>query len=214
MLYFANPCADPVVAAAMNAGTLGYIDTLAQGNVRPAGVTWCADNGCFSDQWNENRWWSWLVANAGDAASCAFAVAPDVVGDAWLTHLKSAPWLPKIRNLGYPVAYVAQDGLEDLELPYDGTDWWDSFDVLFVGGTTAWKLGAAARRIVAEAKGRGKRVHMGRVNSERRYRYAQAIGCDSADGTFLTFGPTVNMPRLLSWLRLADHLPFDLGVIA
>ncbi len=37
------------------------------------------------------------------------------------------------------------------------------------------------------------------------YRYAAAIGCDSADGTYLTFGPDVNLPRLLSWTRLNDH---------
>ena len=30
---------------------------------------------------------------------------------------------------------------------------------------------------------RGKWVHMGRVNSTRRIRYAASIGCDSVDGT-------------------------------
>jgi hypothetical protein len=29
---------------------------------------------------------------------------------------------------------------------------------------------------------------------------AKRMGCDSADGTFLTYGPDVNLPRLLSWL--------------
>lgn len=43
---------------------------------------------------------------------------------------------------------------------------------------------------------------MGRVNSERRYRYALAIGCDSADGTYLTFGPDQNLPDVLAWSRL------------
>jgi hypothetical protein len=198
----------------MHDRTLGYIDTPAQGNVRPAGVTWCADNGCYSDKWDEQKWWKFLTDNAHDAASCLFAVAPDVVGDALATHERSAPWLQKIRDLGYPVAYVAQDGLESLELPYDGTDWWDSFDCLFVGGSTAWKLGPHARAIVAEAKARGKWVHMGRVNSEKRYRYAHAIGCDSADGTFLTFGPDVNLPRLKTWLRSVDQGALDLGVLS
>ena len=36
---------------------------------------------------------------------------------------------------------------------------------------------------MAEAKRRRKWVHMGRVNSERRIRYAASIGCDSIDGT-------------------------------
>ena len=54
---------------------------------------------------------------------------------------------------------------------------------------------------MAEAKARLKWVHMGRVNSLRRLRYASAIGCDSADGTYLRFGPDVNLPTLQGWLR-------------
>ena len=43
---------------------------------------------------------------------------------------------------------------------------------------------------------------MGRVNSLKRLRYADAIGCDSADGTYLTYGPGHRTcPRLLAWLR-------------
>lgn len=194
MLYFANPCT-PLVVAAMRDDQLGYIDTPAQGNRRPEGVMWCADNGCFSDKFDEAKWWEWLEANASAADTCLFAVAPDVVGDAVATLERSLPWLPRIRALGYPAAFVAQDGLEDLATP------WDEFDVLFIGGSTEWKLGHHARNLVREAKRRGKDVHMGRVNSAKRYRYAEAIGCDSADGTFLTYGPDVNLPRLLAWQR-------------
>jgi hypothetical protein len=101
------------------------------------------------------------------------------------------------------VAFVAQDGLESLTVP------WDDFDVLFIGGTTEWKLGPQARALVADAKARGKWVHMGRVNSERRYRYAHAIGCDSVDGTYLTFGPDENLPKLLRWARVEDQLALE-----
>jgi hypothetical protein len=192
----------------MHAGTIGYIDTPAQGNKRPAGVKWCADNGCFSDRFDEAKWWKFLTDNASDSASCLFAVAPDVVGDAQATLERSLPWLPKIRALGYPAAFVAQDGCETVGLP------WDEFDCLFIGGSTEWKLGPHARAVIAEARHRGKWVHMGRVNSEKRYRYAHALGCDSADGTFLTFGPDKNLPRLKTWLRSVDQGALDLGVIA
>ena len=202
-MYMANPCTEQVVDT-MIAGRLGYIDTPAQGNRRPAAVTWCADNGCYSDRWDEAKWWRFLTDNAHAATTCLFAVAPDVVGDAAATLDRSMPWMPKIRALGYRVAFVAQDGLESLTVP------WDDFDVLFIGGTTEWKLGPQARALVADAKARGKWVHMGRVNSERRYRYAHAIGCDSVDGTFLTFGPDVLLPRLLSWARVEDQGSFDL----
>ena len=193
MLYFANPCSGETVEA-MRDGQLGFIDTPAQRNLRPEGVTWCADNGCFSDKWDEGRWWRFLVKNAEHADTCLFAVAPDVVGDAAATAAKSTPWIEKMRDLGYPVAWVAQDGQENLPLP------WDRIDCLFIGGSTDWKLGAAARALVGEAKRRGKWAHMGRVNSKRRFDYARLIGCDSVDGTYLTFGPDQNLPKVLDWI--------------
>lgn len=200
-MYLANPCG-PSVVDAMQAGRLGFIDTPAQGNKRPAGVTWCADNGCFGKGYpGDDKWLGWLEKNAYAAKDCLFATAPDVVGDAAATLTRSTPFLPKIRALGYPAALVAQDGLEHLDIP------WEAFDVLFIGGSTEWKLGPAARELVRQAKQHGKQVHMGRVNSERRYRYAHEIGCDTADGTYLTFGPDVNLPRLLAWSRVEDQQP-------
>ena len=194
MLYFANPVRGGAQQA-MRDGTLGYIDTPAQGNRRPAGVTWCADNGCFGKGYpGAAGWLAWLERNAADAPQCRFATAPDVVGDAAATLQLSRPYLAQIRQFGYPAALVAQDGLENEVIP------WSEFDVLFIGGTTEWKLGPAAAEIVREAKARGKWVHMGRVNSRKRMRYADSIGCDSTDGTYLVFGPTVNFDRLMGWL--------------
>jgi cobyric acid synthase len=118
-----------------------------------------------------------------------------VVGDAAATLERSAPHLPRIRDLGYPAALVAQDGLELLEVP------WRSFDALFIGGTTEWKLGEHVAPLVAEAKARGMHVHMGRVNSRKRWRIAKALGCDTADGTFLAFAPRTNIPRFRMWLE-------------
>lgn len=205
MLYLANPCGTAVIDA-MGRGDIGLIDTPDQrqpmrvGQAHATGVAWCADNACFGKGYpGDDAWFAWLKSKLEHVDSCLFATAPDVVGDAAATLARSAPWLPKIRALGYRAALVAQDGLEHLDVP------WGEFDALFIGGSTEWKLGAAARELVAEAKRRGKHVHMGRVNSERRYRYALAIGCDSADGTYLTFGPEVNLPAVLAWSRLAHH---------
>lgn len=203
-MYLANPCSTATIDA-MRSGALGLIDQPNQNKVtgvdeaHEAGALWCADNGCYSDKWDADRWWAFLERNAHRADTCLFAVAPDVVGDAAATAERSAPWLARIRELGYPVAYVAQDGLEALPVP------WDDFDCLFLGGSTEWKLGPHARALAGEAKRRGKWLHMGRVNSERRFEYARAIGCDSADGTFLTYGPDVNLPQLLAWTRNADQ---------
>src|SRR5438445_6369403 len=117
MLYLANPCG-PDSLTAMRDGLLGFIDTPAQGNGRPAGITWAADNGCFGSGYpGDDRWLSWLHRQRGDAGRCLFATAPDVVGDAVATLARSRPFLPRIRRLGYPAAPVAQDGLEALTVP-------------------------------------------------------------------------------------------------
>jgi hypothetical protein len=184
----------------MRAGHIGMIATPAAGNAVEAGVDWVADNGCFNatSYPGDAAYLRWLTERLSFVAHCGFAVAPDVLCDAAATLERSAPMMRKIRTLGYPVALVAQNGLEHMAVP------WDEFDVLFLGGDTAWKLGTGARDLTAQARRRGKRVHCGRINSHRRLAYAHQIGCQSADGTYLAFGPDVNLPKLLRWLRVVN----------
>jgi hypothetical protein len=80
-------------------------------------------------------------------------------------------------------------------------------------GLTEWKLGHAAQRLARTAKPEfrpdaAKHVHMGRLNSGRRWRLAEVMGCDSADGTFLAFGPDKNLDRMSSW---PDHNLFGVA---
>lgn len=181
---------------------LGFMVTPEMGNaVDLTASTWAADNGCFThpERFDLERYLGWLAARPPH--TCLFATAPDVVGDAKATLERSAPVLPRLRALGYRAALVAQDGLEALPVP------WDSFDVLFIGGSTAWKLSDAALELVREAKRRGKWVHVGRVNSYRRLRLFTDAGADSADGTFLAFGPSANLPRLEAWLNRLQSQP-------
>jgi hypothetical protein len=105
-----------------------------------------------------------------------------VYGDARRTAEEFEIWAAAVERRGLPVGLVAQDGLEEM------TDWlartWHRLDALFIGGSTEWKLGPAAAALASEAKRRGKWVHMGRVNTKRRVRYAASLGCiDSIDGT-------------------------------
>lgn len=166
---------------------------------------WAADNACFNhpERFVTEEYLAWLGNfPLPQRKACLFATAPDVlntlpdgtkVGDAAATLRRSLPVLPAIRELGFKAALVAQDGLEDLFVP------WLLFDVLFIGGSTEWKLSDHARDLSREAIRRGKTVHMGRVNSYKRLKIADSFGCDTADGTFLKFGPTENLGRLLSW---------------
>lgn len=84
---------------------------------------------------------------------------------------------------------------------------WSEFDALFIGGDDEFKLGPDVQPLITEAKRRGLWVHQGRCNSLRRLRIAQVQGCDSADGTFLGYGPDVNLPKVLRWLRATREQP-------
>lgn len=166
-----------------------------------AGWPWAADNDAFS-AWDEGRYRRMLDGIA-DMAGCLFVTAPDVVGDAAATMQLFHEWVGDLRELVHPIALVAQDGLEDPP--------WDMFNALFIGGTDVFKMGDDAARLVLEARRRGKWVHMGRINGHRRLMHAKALGCDSMDGTSLSWFRDRWLPGFLehagrpsSQLRLGD----------
>jgi hypothetical protein len=192
-MYLANASTERV-RAAMRAGAIGMMATPAEGRDPEPFPLWAADNGCYGNGYpGDDAWIAWLTRHAPHAARCLFATAPDVVGDAWSTLSRSTPFLPIIRGLGYPAGFVAQDGAEDTGIP------WDDVDALFLGGSTEWKQSEHAARLANAARSHGKWVHMGRVNSWRRWQVAEAFGCDSCDGTYLAFGPDKLLPTVLGW---------------
>ena len=198
MLYYATP-SGRAVTEVMKSGVIGMITTPRGKHRIPPGVRWCADNDAYGGKYpGDDAYLRWLAA-CPEKHACGFATAPDVLYDAAGTLERSLPMLREIRKLGIPAALVAQNGMEDMVIP------WDEFDVLFLGGDTEWKLGPAARELAGKAASRNIWVHMGRVNSKRRLFYAQDIGCSSADGTYLVFGPDVNLPKLLNWLKELSH---------
>lgn len=190
----------------------------------PPGMPWAADCGlkvAISDDPAEvERYLRWL--DGLDRGANLFAVTPDVLGDAAACWRRSAPLLPRIRELGYRAAFVAQDGFDPAAVD------WDAFDVLFIGGeplsgprtmhtnerrrraALEWKRsergGYAA---IAEGKRHGKWVHVGRVNGGPFLKNLAAAGADSADGTNLTWNNL--RARTLGWLdSLATHPPMHL----
>lgn len=138
---------------------------------------------------------------------CLFATAPDVVGDSVQSLARSLPFLPVIRDLGYPVALVTQDGMQPDEVPWLEIDW------LFIGGTDRHKLGSEGKALDAAAKGHGKMIHVGRVNSKKRFLAFAALGANTVDGTFLAFAPKNNLVRLLDWIEHEEqHLALEVYV--
>lgn len=138
-------------------------------------VPWAADNECFVGL-NEPAYRRMLDKIEG-VPGCLFVTVPDVVADSENTLRLWHEWFPVLSGKGLPAAFVIQDGVRCEEVP------WDDLSCVFVGGSTVFKLSSYTARIVSEAKERGKWVHMGRVNTGRRIQYANAIGCNSVDGT-------------------------------
>lgn len=157
-----------------------------------AGWIWAADNGCFADTWDEKTWLRWLSADH-PRAGCLFATVPDVVGDHQGTLERWETYAPVVRDLGYPVAFIGQDGAEEGEVP------WSEMDAFFIGGTTSWKMGQAAFELAMMAQERGKWVHVGRVNSIKRLKYWRNVA-HSSDGTMLAYRPDAYAPRVRGWV--------------
>ena len=163
----------------------GYMQNLHNGGITIAiqtGYTWMLDNGAFADNWNESRWLAALQLWQPYTPTCIAAVCPDVVGDAAATLDRFRQYAPVIRQHGYPVAFVSQDGLCMEDVP------WGDFDVLFIGGTDKHKLSESMPFILG-AKRRNKWVHVGRVNSVKRME--QFSVADSCDGTSLAIEPSI-----------------------
>jgi len=187
------------------------------------------DNGAFSEftgnaPFSEEKFFALLdkVAAAGLQDKVQFVVVPDKVGDWKGTNERWEEFNERVRAYGMPLAYVGQDGIEQHvdQIP------WDDFDVFFIGGSTPWKLGydpkgayedfnrptdaelmkagylKAQGDLIKEAQRRGKRVHMGRVNSWKRMEVANyGVQVDSTDGNFIGAAPDNNLPIVMSWLE-------------
>lgn len=160
------------------------------------GIPWAADNDCFQCL-DEDAYRKMLLAIHG-LPGCKFVTAPDVVGDWETTRARFWHWLGQLEVCGQPIGYVAQDGQPYRLLP------WERIDCLFIGGSTEYKLSAEAELLVREARHRGLWVHMGRVNSRKRFDYARAIGCHSIDGSKFSRWRNTWLPDALTWHK--DHL--------
>jgi hypothetical protein len=150
---------------------------------------WAADNEAFTKTVMPETFFSFLDRMLPHQQSCLFVTVPDVVGNAVATLESFRWWAWRIKARGWPIAFVAQDGQENLPFPPE-------FDVLFIGGSTKWKMSGMADGCIRRAKAAGKWVHVGRVNSQRRIRHFQLMGVDSVDGTTFTYAPDREIQRI------------------
>lgn len=113
--------------------------------------------------------------------NCLFVTCPDVVGNARRTRelwIRRHSFVSKFDSRWADrLALVAQDGIEDSDIP------WDEFTWIFIGGRDPWKDSQASQDIVRTAKTLNKFVHVGRVNDPDRWERFAELGADTCDGS-------------------------------
>ena len=198
----------------------GVITTAAHGCV-PTGIKegrpWTLDNECFRRPFDYDRWPAHRHRLFPYSKRWLFVVVPDKPFDTQRTLALWQDWHALIRKqldrfdnckrsgaymrkLWLGLAFAAQDGQESLPLPEEA-DW------VFIAGSTEWKLSDAATSVMRRAWDAGMYIHVGRVNSQRRYRHfrrlADRLDLDivSCDGTAARFHPLQAIRRLTDMLE-------------
>lgn len=190
-MYFSGRATEFFRDSTLYGVMLSYKATGGQKRALDNGCLWMLDNGAFSGNFDEPRWLKQVGKLLPYSEQCRGIVAPDAVildkagkfvkGDWHKTLQRLERYSPIIRGFGYPVAYALQDDHPLEEMP------WHLFDVLFVAGTTKYKVSAQVEQIAKEAIRLGRRVHIGRVSSEKRVLITW--WADSWDGTTFKWQP-------------------------
>ncbi len=97
---------------------------------------WACDNDCFDGL--DRPAYERMLDRWQGQPGCLWVSAPDVICNAAATLVQFEEWEPVLHARGFPVALVLQDGQETVPVP------WNRLEAVFVGGSTAFKLGQTA----------------------------------------------------------------------
>lgn len=156
------------------------------------------DNGAFSCFKNQVPFCSnsflnfldkWTIKNK---LKPKWLVVPDVVGNKEKTIEYYYFWIEKLKHYQIPLAFAVQDGMTKKDVPIEAT-------VVFVGGTTEWKIST-----IPYWTAHFPRVHVARVNGWDRLFLSYRSGAESVDGTgYFRCGwngdPCINLRLFLKW---------------
>lgn len=128
------------------------------------------DNGCYGGL-KESAFISLLKREYEHRQKCLFVCIPDKVG----CHMSTSSMWVRYQHLadGYKRAFVAQDGFNGIP---------EGADALFIGGTNVFKESREVLQIVSYFASR-MHVHIGRVNTHRRFRKFRDAGAHTCDGS-------------------------------
>ena len=165
------------------------------------GGIYAIDNGAFSE-FREDKHKRLIKRQKNKRSSCLFVTCPDIVGSGRRTlelFKYRNRWIP----LEWPIAFVAQDGSEDLPIP------WEKIKAIFIGGKDPWKDSQASADIVKTAKILGVHVHVGRVNTPKRFIHFHELGADTCDGSGIAKYDHM-LEKIEKALTAEQHELFDL----
>lgn len=150
-------------------------------NYKNWGGSFALDNGAYSGL-DRDGWFRLLKKHEPEIEQCLFCAIPDIVGNALRTDDLYFAITQDVRTHPYTRqwAYVMQDGHENRRIDFKAMagKW------MFIGGTNRFKDSAAAWDIVKTAKAIGDiNIHVGRVNTPKRYETYASLGADTCDGS-------------------------------
>lgn len=168
----------------------------------PPGMAYALDNGAFGcwtagKPFDSEAFYAFLDRVAtGPGPAPLWVAVPDVVADRKGTLSSWEEHAPRVARYGWPLAFVVQDGMRRQDVPL-------AADLVFVGGTLAWKWA----HVPAWAAW-FKRVHVGRVNSPEKLWQLESLGVESCDGTGWLRGDQFQWNGLVDFLAGKDRPRF------
>jgi hypothetical protein len=178
----------------------------AKGRHGHGGLRYALDNGAWHSFCHELPFdaASFLATYRELGPLADFVVLPDIVAGGHASLAYSLKWRDQLGVPLCPFMLAVQDGMAAMDVaqsigPQLG---------IFVGGSTAFKERTMAAWGVI-ARGKGARLHIGRVNTVRRIALCAAAGADSFDGSGASRYAT-ELPRL-DLARLQGDLFADSG---
>lgn len=159
----------------------------------PEMIPFALDNGAFGcwtarEPFDSEAFYELLDRVKASGREPLWVAVPDVVADRLGTIASWKEHYDRVSRYGWPLAFVVQDGMRRECVPAKA-------DVVFVGGTLAWKWG-----MVPAFAAWFRRVHVGRVNSPKKLWQLESLGVESCDGTGWVRG---SQPQ---WNGLVDFL--------
>lgn len=175
MVLCSNHSSRAFIAYARNhSGKIGWILGPSWWKQPRDSVPFALDNDAFvawknNTPWSELDWIGMLDKVKLWHAPPIWVLVPDAVADRNATLRRWDQYSPIARAYGWPLAFAVQDGMTSGDVP--------DADVIFIGGSTAWKWQTA--RMWCK---KFPRVHIGRVRTQK-LQLAEEMGAESVDGS-------------------------------